>query len=305
MLAFEGDACRCCSFEACMVGTDGRVCDTLGMVKERIVRMQQKYGVTAVYVATDSATAVSHLAAGLPEGLTVLHNVIEKDLAALSPKDFPVYDGDNEDHSMFYELRIAEGDLNPATMALSAIADVQLLSECDALVLTDSLFSHVAFLLAYGRQGVLPPFDVMGGSNEEWLPVRCTAQLIHVLPVLIMIPPVVYRGSSATCQTRTSALRRNMSTRGPMNTARRALWRAAPSDSWQQQWHRGHCHNSMCPLSVSGLPARGHCPCAVGSQCKCQHHHIQVSHFAVVACGGAGVSAGLPSCLASSRSFLV
>ena len=102
-----------------MVGTDGRVCDTLGMVKERIVRMQQKYGVTAVYVATDSATAVSHLAAGLPEGLTVLHNVIEKDLAALSPKDFPVYDGDNEDHSMFYELRIAEGDLN--RMAYDAV----------------------------------------------------------------------------------------------------------------------------------------------------------------------------------------
>jgi hypothetical protein len=158
---------------------------------DAIRKMASKYGARRIYVATDGLKIVEHLTKLLNEDegrdsgngsgggssgsasasvgrFTVLHNVIERNLSMLTPGVWHEENGNTREGEDQWAInRVARGEIDPGVMVRSALTDSQMLSECDALVLSDSGFSQDALLLAYGRRGVLPPFSVQGVWGDD------------------------------------------------------------------------------------------------------------------------------------------
>ena len=103
-------------------------------------------------------------------GFKVLYNSFDSHLSSLPPDSWSF--GNSQAEQNFFTAKMAKGKLNSSVVVLSALSDLQLLSECDLLVLSDSIFSQVAFMLNYGARGVMPPFTTvsMGGiePNAAW-----------------------------------------------------------------------------------------------------------------------------------------
>ena len=129
---------QCCSMEVCKLGSDGRLCLPLVVIVAYVRQMSQKYGGKTVFVASDSTTVSAHLQREL-KGFRILQDTaVEKEKDSLTPDKLSV--------ANYQTNRMKRGEMNGHTVAQSALADIQLLSECSSMVLTDSIFSQVAIL---------------------------------------------------------------------------------------------------------------------------------------------------------------
>mmetsp|Transcript_992 Transcript_992/g.2548 ORF Transcript_992/g.2548 Transcript_992/m.2548 type:complete len:195 (-) Transcript_992:431-1015(-) len=109
-------------------------------------RFREQYGVNRIFLATDNKEAAALCDAGVL-GFECRHIGMDRS---------------KFESATFIEKRVEqheEGALSGSTVALDALADIDMLADCDFLiVLLRSAVSRLALSLALGRKGKLPPF---------------------------------------------------------------------------------------------------------------------------------------------------
>ena len=111
-------------------------------------RLRETYGATRLLLATDDAHAARLCASGHMGFACVRQPISRRKFEAAGKQ--------------LIEDRVAaageRGELSGSAVALDALADLDMLGDCDAFVLVlRSCFSRVAYALALGRRGTPPP----------------------------------------------------------------------------------------------------------------------------------------------------
>ena len=136
-------------------------------------RLRERYGLRRIVLATDSAPAAALCASGvLGFECHTLQMVRSKFESAT-----------------FIEKRVArheEGQLSGSAVALDALADIDMLADCDAFVLVlRSAISRLVYALALARKGrPLPVISLQNPTSPGFLKQRRKAQYLKASKVM-------------------------------------------------------------------------------------------------------------------------